>query len=150
MVHARPRPIICTIFVCSSARSSTVRKIHRPFPSIFVGLPDCALGQSDLASDRPRYLTSQREGNPESSSCIESESVIEMCLNPSVRPTHKAPISQCEESGLRIEGKIGSWTLRIMEWTRSLDLGRGEAAASHLGRGQSGSICVLGKHLDNQ
>jgi hypothetical protein len=45
--------------------------------------------------------------------------------------THEAPISDCEESGLGVEGDVRSGAFRIVVGTGSLDLGGGEAAAGN-------------------
>jgi hypothetical protein len=64
--------------------------------------------------------------------------------------THETPVSQGEESGVRIERYVGAWAFGVMEWTGSLDLGGRKSPAGDMGRGQSGSVCGLAKHLNGQ
>jgi hypothetical protein len=49
---------------------------------------------------------------------------------------------------MRIEGNVRAWAFGIMEWTGTLDLRGGEAAAGDVRRRQPGSVCVLTEHLN--
>jgi hypothetical protein len=83
----------------------------------------CAVSRTLLQATE-ESLPANAKGIPNPVALMTRDQQFGMPLSLKWQLTHEAPVSDCEESSTRVEGKIRPWAFGIMKRAGSLGLGR--------------------------